>query len=138
MNTETVGEAFAEFLTSSIDLQSDEGFYLGELPLEAPNSSWWVIVTGGSPDLVTIDGGMVKLYTFNIFYRSLSGKEIERRLFRLEELLNCSSCVNLTGFETIYSRATQFAQDIDFDNEQRRIGLVQAQVRLFKQNTQIS
>jgi hypothetical protein len=37
--------------------------------------------------MVTADGGMLKLYTFNIYRRSLAGKEIERQLFSLEEEL---------------------------------------------------
>lgn len=138
IDTQTVGEAFVKFL-------EDQGFgtfgtdlFLGQVPLEAQDEVWLVIVAGGSPDLVTADGGMVKVYTFNVYRRSLVGKEIERQLFSLEETLNCTTCVNLDGFETIYSRATQFAQDNDLENENRRIGLIQAQVRLFKQNTQIS
>lgn len=138
IDTQTVGEAFIKFLedrnigTFNVDL------YLGMLPLDAPNEAWLVVVSGGAPELVTADGGMIKVYTFNIYRRSLAGKEIERKLFSLEEDLNRAECVNLDGFETIYSRATQFAQDIDLENENRRIGLLQAQVRLFKQNTQIS
>lgn len=138
IDTYTVGESFVKFLETQGKGTFGDNLYLGELPLSAPDKSWLVVVSGGNPDLVTADGGMIKLYTFNIYYRSLSGKEIERELFSLEESLNCSTCVNLDGFETIYSRATQFAQDIDLENEQRRIGLLQAQVRLFKQNTQIS
>lgn len=131
---ETIGEAFKNFLeekgygTYGVDL------FLGELPLEAPDNAWLVVMSGGNPDLVTLDGSMIKLYTFNIYRRSLSGADIEEKLFSLEETLNCASCVKLDGFETIYSRATQFAQDMDLENENRRIGLLQAQVRLFKQN----
>lgn len=138
MDIRTVGEAFVKFLqdknvgTFGVDL------FLNELPLEAPDDAWLVVVGGGNPDLVTADGGMIKVYTFNIYHRSLAGKEIERELFSLEEDLNCTSCINLEGFETIYSRAVNFAQDMDLENENRRIGLLQAQVRLFKQNTQIS
>lgn len=138
IDTRTVGEAFIGFLEQQIPAIAGENLFLGEFPLGAPDEAWLVVVSGGNPDLVTADGGMIKLYTFNIFRRSLMGKEIERQLFSLEERLNCSSCVNLEGFETIYSRATSFAQDIDLENENRRIGLLQAQVRLFKQNTQIS
>lgn len=138
INTQTVGEAFVKFLEDNSVGTFGSNLFLGELPLTAPDSSWLVIVSGGNPDLVTADGGMIKLYTFNIYRRSLAGKEIERELFSLEEKLNCATCVNLEGFETIYSRATNFAQDIDLSNEDRRIGLLQAQIRLFKQNTQIS
>jgi hypothetical protein len=112
--------------------------FLSQLPINAPDECWLVVVSGGNAELVTADGGMIKVYTFNIYRRSLAGKEIERQLFSLEEDLNCSTCVNLEGFETIYSRATNFAQDLDLENENRRIGLLQAQVRLFKQNIQIS
>ena len=138
MDVKTVGEAFIDFLASKVSATPGVNLYLGELPLEAPDEAWLVVVSGGTPELVTADGGMLKLYTFNIYHRSLAGKEIERQLFNLEEELNCTTCVNLEGFETIYSRATQFAQDIDLEKENRRIGLLQAQVRLYKQNTQIS
>jgi len=138
MDIRTVGEAFVSFLQNKGIGTFGTDLFLGELPQEAPDESWLVVVGGGNPETVTLDGSMVKLYTLNIYHRSLAGKEIERTLFSLEEDLNCTSCVNLEGFETIYSRATNFAQDIDLENENRRIGLLQAQVRLFKKNTQIS
>lgn len=138
MDIKTVGEAFIKFLENKNVGSFGIDLFLGELPLEAPDDAWLVVVSGGNPDTVTLDGSMIKVYTLNIYHRSLAGKEIERTLFSLEEDLNCATCVNLDGFETIYSRATQFAQDIDLENENRRIGLLQAQVRLFKQNTQIS
>lgn len=138
IDTQTVGEAFIKFLEDNNIGTYNQDLYLGMLPLEAPDEAWLVVVAGGSPELVTADGGMMKIYTFSIYRRSLAGKEIERSLFGLEETLNRSECVNLDGFETIYSRATQFAQDIDLENENRRIGLLQAQIRLYKQNIKIS
>jgi len=138
MDVYTVGESFIKFLQDKVGGTFGTDIFLGELPLSAPNDAWLLVVSGGNPDTVTLDGGMIKIYTFNIYRRSLAGKKIERELFSLEEDLNCATCVNLEGFETIYSRAVQFAQDIDLDNANRRIGLLQAQVRLFKQNTQIS
>lgn len=138
IDTQTVGEAFVKFLEENNVGTFNQDLYLGMLPLDAPDEAWLVVVAGGSPELVTADGGMMKIYTFSIYRRSLAGKEIERSLFSLEEKLNCSTCVNLEGFETIYSRATQFAQDMDLENENRRIGLLQAQVRLYKENTKIS
>jgi hypothetical protein len=138
MDIQTVGEAFIKFLEDKGIGTFGTDLFLGELPQTAPDDSWLLLVSGGNPDTTTLDGGMIKLYTFNIYRRSLAGKKIERDLFSLETDLNCATCVNLQGFETIYSRAIQFAQDIDLDNANRRIGLLQAQVRLFKENTQIS
>jgi len=137
MDIQTVGEAFVKFLEDKNIGTFGEDLFLGELPEEAPGNAWLVVVGGGNPEVVTLDGSMIKLYTLNIYHRALAGKEVERQLFSLEEDLNCPSCVNLEGFETIYSRATNFAQDTDLENENRRIGLLQAQIRLFK-NTQIS
>lgn len=137
MDIQTVGEAFIDFLADQTVGTFGTDLFLGELPLDAPDEAWLVVVSGGNPEVVTVDGAMIKLYTFNIYRRSLAGKEIERDLFSLEETLNRADCVTLEGFETIYSRATNFAQDIDLENENRRIGLLQAQVRLFKE-TQIS
>lgn len=133
MNTETVGEAFRDFLVEQGIGTFGQNLFLGEIPLDAPDNAWLIVVGGGNPEMVTLDGAMMKLYNFNIYRRSTSGKDIERELFSLEETLNCASCVNLDGFETIWSRATQFAQDMDLENENRRIGMLQAQVRLFKQ-----
>ena len=138
IDTQTVGEAFIKFLEDKNIATFNEDLFLNQLPQDAPDEAWLVIVSGGSPELVTADGGMIKVYTFNVYRRSLVGKEVERELFSLEEDLNCTPCVNLEGFETIYSRATNFAQDIDLENTNRRIGLLQAQIRLFKENTQIS
>lgn len=138
MDTYTVGESFIRFLEQKDIGEFGKDLFLGQMPLEAPDEAWLVVVSGGAPDVVTADGGMIKVYTFNIYRRSLAGKEIEQQLYSLEQALNCDTCVTLDGFDTIYSRATQFAQDIDLENENRRIGLLQAQIRLFKQNTQIS
>lgn len=138
MDVQTVGEAFVKFLENKGIGTFGTDLFFGQFPLEAPDNAWLVVVSGGNPEVITLDWSMVKTYTFNIYHRSLAGKEVERELFSLEEDLNCATCVDLEGFETIYSRATNFAQDIDFENENRRIGLLQAQVRLFKQNTQIS
>lgn len=138
MDIQTVGEAFVKFLEDKGIATFGEDLFLNQLPESAPDNSWLIVVGGGNPEVVTLDGGMVKVYTLNIYHRSLAGKEIERELFSLEEDLNCATCVQLEGFETIYSRATNFAQDMDLENEKRRIGLLQASIRLFKQNTQIS
>lgn len=138
IDSQTVGEAFVRYLEDLGIGSFGVDLFMGELPLEAPDDAWLVTVSGGNPDLVTADGSMIKLYTFNIYHRSLAGKEVEQELFDLEEVLNSANCIQLDGFETIYARAINFAQDTDLENENRRIGLLQVQVRLFKQNTQIS
>lgn len=138
MDTHTVGEAFVKFLMDQGIGTFGTDLFLNQIPLDAPDNAWLVVVSGGEADMVTVDEAMIKLYSFNVYRRSLAGKELERELFDLEEVLNRTSCVQLDGFETIYSRATQFGQDVDLENENRRLGMIRADVRLFKETTQIS
>lgn len=129
VDIKTVGEAFVAYLQT---LQLPDPIYLGEVPMDAPNDVMFVITSGGAPDVITPAGGMIKLYTFDIYHRSTSGKKLERTLFALEEIMNCTACVNLPGFETIGISATQFASDLDIDDESRRIGILSVSVRLYK------
>ena len=106
----------------------NQDLYLGMLPLDAPDEAWLVVVAGGSPELVTADGGMMKIYTFSIYRRSLAGKEIERSLFSLEEKLNCSTWCKPRGIRNNLLTGNTVRTDMDLENENRRIGLLQAQV----------
>lgn len=130
----TVGEAFVKLLEDKGLGEFGKNVFLGEIPLSAGDEAWLVVVSGGNPELVTADGGMMKLYTISLYCRSLSGKKIERELFSLEEDLNTPSCLGLQGFEVIHARTTQFAQDVDLEKEGRRMGVLQTQIRLYKNN----
>lgn len=131
-DVQTVGEAFVKFLESISYGTFGTNLFLGEVPDSAPAKTMWVITSGGSPEFTTLGGGMMKTYIVDINYRSTSGKDLERKLFALEEILNCTACVELEGFETIGIQAAQFSSDLDIDDESRRIGVLQATVRLYK------
>ena len=132
MDAQTVGEAFIAYLESLEVGVFGTDLFLGEVPAKAKDDVMWVVTSGGLPEVLTPGGGMIKAYTFDINYRSTSGKKLERTLFALEEIMNCTACVNLVGFETIGISATQFASDADIDDESRRIGLLQVTIRLYK------
>ena len=132
IDSETVGEAFIAYLESLQAGTFGTDLFLGEVPLNAPDDAMFVITSGGAPEVTTPGGGMIKLYNFDINYRSTSGKKLERTLFALEEIMNCTACVNLEGFETIGISATQFASDEDIDDERRRIGILAVTIRLYK------
>ena len=128
----TVGEAFIAYLEDMDIGTFNTDLFLGEIPMKAPDDAIWCLTSGGAPEITTVGGGMIKSYTIDINYRSVSGKKVERNLFALEELLNCTACVNLQGFETLGVSANQFASDLDVDDENRRIGLLQVTIRLYK------
>lgn len=131
-NIETVSEAFVEYLEQQGYGTFDEDLFLGQVPLKAPDNTFWVITSGGSPIRKLPTGEMLKQYFISVYYRSRSGKDVEKKMFALEELLNCTRCVQLTGFEVNEISATNFGSDEDIDSIERRVGLVQANINIYK------
>lgn len=132
INPETVSEAFIKFLEEKSIGTFGTNIFLSQVPLDAPDTCFWILTSGGATVQKLKTGERVKQYFTSINYRSDKAKNIERDLFSLEELLNCAECVNLEGFEILEIDATQFPSDEDLDNEDRRVGLLQASVSLYK------
>jgi hypothetical protein len=131
-NIDTVSEAFVEYL----ELQGYGTFgtdlFLSQVPPNAPDSTLWVITSGGSPIQKLATGETLKQYFISVFYRSTSAMDVEKKIFALEELLNCTQCVELTGFEVHEITAQNFGSDEDIDNEERRVGMLQANIKIYK------
>lgn len=132
INPETVSESFIAWLESKSIAIFGTNLYLNQVPDEAPDRCFWVLTSGGTPIQKLQSGEKVKQYFCSVYMRSMSGKEIERELFKLEQLVNKSGCLQLQGFETIEVEANQFPSDADFDNEERRIGMLQANIKIYK------
>lgn len=131
-SVETVSEAYIKFLEEKGIATFGSTIYLSQVPLDASDEVYWVISSGGSPILKLKTGEIVKQYFISTYYRSGSSQDLERKMFQLEELLNCRDCVQLEGFEVYEVEATQFPSDIDLDNEERRIGFLQANIKIYK------
>lgn len=132
MQVETVSDAFVEFLQNQGIATLDVDIYISQVPDDAPDTTYWITTSGGNTVLKLVTGEKVKQYFISVFYRSTSAREIERKLFNLEELLNCAECVTLTGFEVYEIGATQFPSDQDLDSEDRRVGFLQANIKIYK------
>ena len=132
MNVDTISESFCEFLENEGVAVRNTDLFLNQVPEDAPDATYWVTSSGGNPIMKLRTGEKVKQYFVDIYYRSTSGKDVEKNLFALEELLNCTACVSLTGFEVIEIEAQTFSQDADMDNEERRIGFLQANIKIYK------
>lgn len=128
----TVSESFVKFLEDQNIATFNTDLFLGQVPQNAPDQTYWVITSGGSPIMKLRTGEKVKQYFISVYYRSAKEKNIERNLFNLEELLNSPECFNLEGFELINVEATQFPSDEDIDNENRRIGFIQVSIQTYK------
>lgn len=132
MDIDTVSEAFIEYLETNSIATFGTDLYLGQVPDDAPDNCWWILTSGGSPIQTLRSGEKVKQYFISVYHRSTQTKDVEKKLFALEELLNTPNCLELTGFEVIEVEATQFPSDVDLDNEERRVGFLQANIKTYK------
>lgn len=132
MEVQTVSEAFVEWLQDNGYGVFGQNLFLGQVPQDAPDAVFWVITSGGSPIQKLPSGGAVKQYFISLYYRDDREVNIERTLFAIEELLNCSSCINLTGLQVYDVQSSQFPTDQDIDKEERRIGFLQANIKIYK------
>ena len=87
----TVTEAFIEWLEAQGVATFGQDLYLRRVPdsKQTPSSLYWIIPSGGFPLGRNRTGEMIKQYSYQINYRSKKAKEVEQKLFELEELINC-------------------------------------------------
>jgi hypothetical protein len=137
----TLADAFVEYLESITGSTLGQDLFVGQAPSSnsslpngdpVPDALWWVVTSGGAPDTKLISGEKVKSYLIEVNYRNRDGQTVAQEMHDLEEALNCSDCVELTGFETFEIDATTFPVDQDLDDEDRRVGLLQATIRIYK------
>lgn len=137
----TLTDAFVDYLEPVIGATFGQDLFVGEAPSSGnnvpngnpvPDALWWLVTSGGTPDIKLLSGEKVKNYLIEINYRNRDGQVVAQKMHDLEEELNCSGCVQLTGFETFEIEATTFPVDQDLDSEDRRVGLLQATVRIYK------
>lgn len=132
MAVDTLSEALIEFLVNNGTGTFGLDLFLGQVPDTAPDTCYWLITSGGTPIQKMPTGEKVKQYFASIHYRSTASEQVEKKLFELEGLFNCLHCINLTGFEVVSSEANQFPTDEDLDNEERKTGFIQVNIKTYK------
>lgn len=136
----TVAKAFVNFLETKGYGIFGQNIFLYRVPnsLKTDTELLWVIPSGGMPIRYNQTGEMIKEYSFIINFRSMSAEKIDVVLNDLEQILNCSSCVSLKGFELVSIRATQFPADQDLDAENRMVGMINCSIQVYKGCTEES
>lgn len=132
MDVETVSEAFAQLLQTKGIATFGQDLFIAQVPDSAPDKTYWLVTSGGSPLERLATGEQVKQYFISVYYRSTKAADVEKNLFRLEELLNCLRCVELQNFELHDITASAFPSDEDLDGENRRVGMLQTQIKIYK------
>lgn len=131
----TIGKALIQWLESQGVATFGQDLYLRRVPDSkyTPDAVYWVIPNGGFPVGKNKTGEMIKQYNFIINFRSVKAEEVEDKLFALEELLNCQSCMELEGFQVLEVEVDSFPDDGDVDDEDRETGLLQVNIKTYKQ-----
>jgi hypothetical protein len=131
-NPVTIAETFMNWLPSQINATQGTDLFYMQVPGNAPPACWWVISSGGSPVQKLPTGETIRQYFLMVYYRSNKGADVERQLSILEESLNTSDCLQLQGYEIVSVEASQFPADNDLDSEDRRVGMLQATIEVYK------
>lgn len=116
----------------------DEGFgtfgddlFVGGVPLDAPDTAWWLTMAGGSTAIKSVGGEKIKQYRVNVYYRSESTQEVYDTLQDLEQLVNTGACYELGNYQTVELEATLYSTDQDIDIEERTVGLLEITVTVY-------
>ena len=131
----TITESFIDFLETKGIATFGQDLFLRRVPssLDTLDSVYWIIPNGGFPLGRNKTGEMMKQYSFLIYFRSTKAEDVEQKLFALEEMLNCESCVALTGYEVTGVEVSSFSTDSDIDAENREQGMLQVNINIYKQ-----
>jgi Bacteriophage minor capsid protein len=126
--------AFVSYLEDSDIATLGQDLFVGGAPSSdhAPDAIYWLKANGGQPDPAYPTGSRMKSYGIQIYYRDRNNEAVYTKIFALEELLNTPG-VALDGFEAIELSTTTFPTDNDLDDEDRKVGLLQATIKIYKE-----
>jgi hypothetical protein len=127
--------ALATYLAGVTGSTLGQTLFIGEAPSskKVANAIWWIVENGGGVIQKNATGEARKSYQFNIFFRSNDFEAVKTAMSELEEDLNCDSCSQISGYDTIDIEATTFPIDDDLDSEDRKVGLLQATITTYKE-----
>lgn len=130
-----LAEAFATHLATLTGTTLGQTLFIGEAPSsdKVADSIWWIVENGGGVINKNATGESQKNYQISVFYRNRNYKAVKDAMYSLEESLNCDGCTQLSGYDTIDIEAITFPIDNDLDSEDRKIGLLQANITTYKE-----
>ncbi len=125
-----IAKAFTTYMVDNGFGVFGEDLFIGGAPLEGPASCWWVVSSGGAPELKNSTGETLKAYVLGVYYRDTDTEEVYEKLQELEELVNSIACVQLEDYDTVSMEALGFPADQDLDAEDRTVGLLQVTIEV--------
>jgi hypothetical protein len=129
----TINKAFAAYLESETGAVLKETLFIGNAPSsnKAVDAIYWFTSSGGSP-VRNATKESLKTYAISLYYRDRNYGLVDTTLSALEKLLNCASCVQLVGYDTMEIQAAVLSIDNDLDAEDRKVGLLQVTIVVYE------
>jgi hypothetical protein len=132
----TLAQSFAAYLQDTLHLgEIGVDIFIGNAPSsdKAKDAVYWFLTSGGDKEVKLVTGASIKNYRLDLFYRSRDHKAVQEAMHALEETLNCADCIQLAGFEVMQAEAITFPIDNDLDDEDRKVGSLQVNIRTYKE-----
>ena len=127
-----VAKSFVEYMESLGMGTFSTDIFVGGIPQDAPDNSWWVISSGGSPIRKNHTGERIKDYILDVFYRNTNAEDVYESIQEFEEEINSKGCVQLSGYDTVEMEASILSTDRDIDNEDRVLSLLQVRISIYQ------
>ena len=131
----TIADSFVDSMSQLGVGVPGQNIFSGETPPSNHTSDniWWVIESGGSKIQKAFTGESIKQYSLLVYNRGRDYGAVSSRVSALEEVLNCPSCVTLNGYNVLEMEVVQFPTDRDLDSEDRKVGLLQINIKTYKE-----
>lgn len=126
-----ITKAFVEYMESKGFGTQGTNLYIGGVPANSPDASWWAIASGGSAIVKSVTGGKMKNYVIRVFYRDIDQEEVMNQLQAFEEEMNSGACDQLNGYDNIEIEASSYPADQDLEQENRTVGMVEVTVTTY-------
>ena len=131
----TIAKSFVSYLETLGVGTFGQDIFIGEAPSsnKVTDPIWWVVESGGTKLVKAMTGESIKQYSLNLYRRDRDYKLLSEALFDLEEAISCSDCLQLQDFNTVEIEVISFPIDQDLDSEDRKVGLLQINIKTYKE-----
>lgn len=128
----TPGKAVIKFMEENNFGVFGDNLYYGRVPgsISTKNKIYWIVPSAGSPTRKNVTGEITKMYPFYIYYRTDSVKDLEEKLFELDQTITSQRCYNLDGFQTVDFLVFSSASEPMQDSENRDYGFLVINVQI--------
>lgn len=130
MTPTTVSESFIKWMEDNGYGTFGTDIFLNQIPENAPDNAFWVVTAGGDVTSRLVTPQSIQQFSTQIFYRNVSGAEVEHKLFGLNQKVNARGSFEIDGFDLYVIEATM-PEDNDRDAENRRQAALVVSIQIY-------